>query len=62
LIAVRQLKIAPSEFWGMRPRHFWLLLETEKPQEGAKKGLNKKDASRLLKWAKERAKNGNSKA
>jgi hypothetical protein len=38
----------------MKPRHFWWLLEEEgKPQEGGRKGLSRKDADRLLKWAKE---------
>jgi hypothetical protein len=25
--------IQPGEFWKMRPKHFWYLLEVERPQE-----------------------------
>lgn len=27
-IAVTRLHVQPSEFWAMRPRHFWALAET----------------------------------
>jgi hypothetical protein len=30
-IAVTQLHVAPSEFWKMKPRHFWALAETLRP-------------------------------
>ncbi|MBL4704471.1 MAG: phage tail assembly chaperone [Flavobacteriales bacterium] len=47
-VAVKGLNISPSEFWGMKPRHFWWLVED------ASKGMNtplaKEEVSSLRKW------------
>jgi hypothetical protein len=31
-LAVNKLNVAPSEFWAMRPRHFWWLVEAAIPE------------------------------
>jgi hypothetical protein len=31
---VLRLRIQPSEFWKMEPRHFWILAETLEPGRG----------------------------
>lgn len=41
--------MAPSEFWNMRPRHFWWLLETLKPKD-TKRGMSETEARELLEW------------
>ncbi|NBW12556.1 MAG: hypothetical protein EBR82_31475 [Caulobacteraceae bacterium] len=45
-MAVARLRIAPSEFWRMPPRHFWWLLETleegTKPEPGGSLGADEK--------------------
>jgi len=41
-VAVRQLGLAPSEFWRMRPRHFWWLVDSLK-DKSSKRGLSDED-------------------
>jgi hypothetical protein len=49
LIAVRQLGLAPSEFWIMRPRHFWWLYEAvQDEREAAGPGLSDDDKAEIL--------------
>ena len=31
-LAVNKLNVAPSEFWRMKPRHFWWLVEAAMPK------------------------------
>jgi hypothetical protein len=43
-----KLGIAPSEFWKMRPRHFWYLLEAAEPAKP--KGLTDEQRAEHLEW------------
>jgi len=51
--------VQPSEFWDMRPRHFWLLLEAKRGADNRQQGgkakkalpLSQDEARRLLLWA-----------
>mgnify|MGYP006159614287 CR=1 FL=1 len=45
-IAVRQLGLQPSEFWRMKPRHFWWLAATMKPQKSGP-SLSREDKEQL---------------
>jgi hypothetical protein len=47
-MAVKGLGIAPSEFWKMRPRDFWWLVEAERPPK-KKSQLTRADAKGLRK-------------
>jgi hypothetical protein len=42
---VLHLNLAPSEFWSMQPRHFWLLVRAKRDENGAaqKSRLSKAD-------------------
>jgi hypothetical protein len=42
---VLHLNVSPSEFWNMRPRHFWLLVKAKREESGAvkKSRLSKAD-------------------
>lgn len=42
-----RLNIAPSEFWKMRPRHFWYMFETLEPPRRKKNELTRSDVRRL---------------
>lgn len=44
-MAVRQLSVAPSEFWRMPPDQFWWLVETLSPPP--KQGLSKAEIKDL---------------
>jgi hypothetical protein len=46
---VTKLDIAPSEFWQMRPRHFWWLIEAATKTE-TKRGMSEAEARDLLEW------------
>jgi len=61
---VRDLGIQPSEFWRMKPRHFWWMFSdaVERSRGGPKpKGLTKRDANALLNWM-DRVNNGSAAA
>jgi hypothetical protein len=47
-MAVRRLEIAPSEFWGMAPRHFWYLVETLTPPDLGGPNLSEADRTEML--------------
>jgi hypothetical protein len=48
-VAVRQLGVAPSEFWTMRPRHWWWLVETlDDRRRGAR--LSEDDRREFADW------------
>ena len=46
-VAVKNLGIAPSEFWKMVPRHFWWLVEMDR-DKAPKRGLSKEDKGAIL--------------
>ena len=31
------LNVTPSEFWGLHPRHFWLLVKAKREENGSAK-------------------------
>lgn len=41
--------MAPSEFWKLRPRHFWVLMQVEidRPRESKPGELTRKERKRL---------------
>lgn len=41
-----EFKIAPSEFWRMKPRHFWALAETTR-EASAKPKIPKDEAAKI---------------
>jgi len=50
--AVLHLRLAPSEFWQMRPRHFWVLFGAKMEETGARKRrrLSRSDKDDIKAW------------
>lgn len=47
------LHIAPSEFWGMDPAHFWWLVETIDPPKQKGPNLTRAEGDELLNMLRE---------
>ncbi|HCZ00180.1 MAG TPA: hypothetical protein DHV56_09325 [Rhodobacter sp.] len=52
-MAVTRLRISPSEFWRMPPRHFWWLCETLEDGTKRETGLGADDRAQLLRLLKQ---------
>jgi len=57
-LAVRQFGVSPSEFWQMRPRHFWWLHETLDDGSAKRGRLSASDRKGILEMLNGNPKNG----